>query len=152
GRLMEASQARERLGEVLISAGRYGPALQVLEAAEDRYRTAGSVEGLGRVLVQLGQGYGLRGRAPEGLARLLPRVEQLERQGLSSRGQAALLVTLGHLFTACSRYAELLIISERAVDLARDAGDQDLEGRATMRRGIALAALGRLNEAVEAFD
>lgn len=152
GRTIDAAHARERLGEVLISAGRYVTAMRVIDSAEEVYRAAGAIEGLARVLVLLGQVFGLRGQAPEGLARLLPRIEQLERHGLSASGHAALLVTLGHLLTACSRYTELLAVSERAIDLARDAEDPRLEGRATMRRGIALAALGRLDEAADAFN
>ena len=151
-RRVDAARVRERLGNALISAGQFAPAMRALETAETLYRDTNSIEGLARVFIQQGQVFGLRGKAPEGLSYLLPQVEQLERQGLSAAGQAALLVALGHLLTACSRTRELLSVSERAIQLAREAGDARLEGRATMRRGIALAALARLDEASEAFD
>src|SRR5205085_7503679 len=84
GRVHEALRVREKLGEVLRRTGRYGAALEVLEQAGETYRAAEDWAGLGRVAASIAEVDAERGAPDEGIARLQPLLEQLDRSGASA--------------------------------------------------------------------
>lgn len=139
--------ALERLGAVQCVLAHYDNALTSLDAALDAYQQLGDDEGAGRVTALLGQVHSDRGTPAEGIARIQPLLADLESSGVSPRVLAALHDALAQLLHMSGRYAEQLASSERAADLAREAGDARLLAQVQMRRGNALRMLGRMEEA-----
>src|SRR5262249_10222975 len=93
GRTREAVHAREKLGRVLWTAGRYDTALEVLEQAVESWRAAGDLEGVARVTVQIGWARSFSATTDEGIACIEPLLEPLARNGLS-RHLAELYIVL----------------------------------------------------------
>src|SRR5262249_36875939 len=68
GRVQEAARAREKLGAVLATMGRYDAALAALEQVAETARAAGDLDSLGRVTAQRGWTHAERGTPQEGVA------------------------------------------------------------------------------------
>jgi tetratricopeptide (TPR) repeat protein/transcriptional regulator with XRE-family HTH domain len=133
GRSQDSARAREKLGGVLVTAGRYDDAVSVLELASAAHRAAQDLDSAGRVMAQAGLAYWAGGRSVEGLARLRSLLEMLLAQG-PSPGLAALSNVWARLLSSTGRYDELPAAAARAADLARTVGDEHLLGRsATLR-------------------
>jgi len=145
GRYAEAAGARERLGQVLSTVGRYDEALTTLESAVMRYGTLGNREGVGRAVAAIGRVHYLRGTAEEGIDRLLPLRDTLSGSD-APRALAALNAALAPLFLAQRRYSEQLAAASWAADLAREYGDTRVLVEAEVWRGCALGQLGRRDE------
>jgi len=149
GRLRDALRVREKLGEVLKRTGRYNAALKALEPAAETYRAAGDLDGLGRVTASVGEAHALGGTAEEGMARLRPLLEQLDRDE-TSPARAPLSLWLGVLLFMVGRYDESLTALERAAQLARAGDDERTLVPAAWHRANLLQMLGRLEEALRA--
>jgi len=145
GQPEKAAQAREKLGDVLMTQARYDDALAVLEQALATYKQNGNTDAWQRALAQVGWVMALRGTPQAGIARIEPLLASLEASD-SSPGLAALYVTLAYLYFASGRYAGQLAMAERAVDLARIVKGERTLIVAQDRRALALLMLGRLEE------
>jgi tetratricopeptide (TPR) repeat protein len=69
-----------------------------------------------------------------------------------SHGLAALYAALAHLYFAGGRIDEQLVVAERAVELARAAGDDRILADAETKRALALLLLGRLEDAQRVLE
>jgi DNA-binding SARP family transcriptional activator len=145
GRPRERARMQEKLGATLALMACTDEALSELEQAADVYRTTGDLVGETRAVACIAQVQGRLGAPREGMARLRPLVEQLERQGPSPT-LALSLVTLAHLLFAAGNYREQLRTSERAAEMARSLGDSMALAQAEIRRASALNMLGQLEE------
>jgi tetratricopeptide (TPR) repeat protein/transcriptional regulator with XRE-family HTH domain len=146
GRALDAARAREKLGAVLATLGRYDAALALLERASETYQSAGELESAGRVMAQIGRVHAVRGTVQEGVRHLQPLLETLEAAG-PSHALAGLYAALADLFYASGQTHEQLAAAERAVDLAHVLGEERILADAETRRGVALLAMGRVEEA-----
>jgi tetratricopeptide (TPR) repeat protein/transcriptional regulator with XRE-family HTH domain len=151
GRAPEAARAREKLGAVLATVGRYDAALAVLEQAVETYQSAGELESAGRVMAQIGRVHAVRGTVQEGVRLLQPLLEPLEAAS-PSHALAGLYAALADLFYAGGQTREQLAAAERAVDLARVLGEERILADAETRRGVALLAMGRVEEAQRVLE
>ena len=149
GRDQDGLRVREKLGSVLTRTGRYEAALQVLEPAAAAYHATGDWEGLGRAAARIAETDVARGAFEEGLARLQPLLEHLERDGVPAP-PAALYVWWGISLLYAGRYDESLAALEQAAELARATRDGHTLVRAIWNRAYLLQRLGQLEEAVRA--
>jgi adenylate cyclase len=135
-----------RLGEALVTAGRYDDALPTLERAVRIYREARDLEGAGRAAAVLGRAQLVRGTPQEGLVWVQPMIEMLTWIG-PSPVLASLNIALGAIFQGLGRYEEMLQAAERAAEIAETVNDNRLLGWALTQRASALTSLGRTGDA-----
>jgi tetratricopeptide (TPR) repeat protein len=143
----EAARVREKLGEVLRRTGHYAAAVRVLEPAVASYRAAGDLEGLARIAARMAEADKMRGAPEEGIARLQPLLEHLERSEPAA-SMAEVYMWWGALQREAGHYDEHLAAVERAAALARAGGDQRTLVRVAWGRANTLQLLGRLEEAL----
>ncbi len=145
-----AARVREKLGTLLATVARFGEAFEELEAAAEAYRAQNDLEALGRTVARIGEAYADSGAPEEGIRRLRPLLEPLERAGVR-RGLALLYEALSGLFFINGRYDEELAAAARAADLAA-ALDDELLLRTTLSRAAALTMVRRVTEALSVFE
>jgi tetratricopeptide (TPR) repeat protein/transcriptional regulator with XRE-family HTH domain len=148
GRHLEAGRVREKLGSVLLTSALYADALVVLEAATEAQRTAGDLEGVGRVEATIAVVHADAGTPTAGLARLEPILTLLAERD-PSPALAALYARQADLFNMLGRLGENLAATEQAARVAQLVGDDHQRAYALHTRGASLLCLGRLAEAVE---
>ncbi|HVX29310.1 MAG TPA: AAA family ATPase, partial [Nitrolancea sp.] len=141
----------EKLGRVLTNMGRYPEARERLEMAVVRYRQVGDAEGEVRATVQLGSVYRATGTSDAWIAPVRALLARLDR-GNPPAGIVELYIVLETLLYALGRYREALEASERAAQLARDAGDGAALARAETGRGTDLVMLGRLDDGLAVLE
>ena len=151
GRSREAGRAREQLGKVLHTVGRYDQAQEVLEQAVALAEAAGDVEGRWKALGLLAEVYGSGRNAAEGLARLQPLLTSSEAAE-PSPGLATLYSQLAWLYTRTSQSWEALSAAERSVQLAHVLADQAVLARAEYWRATALLNLGQIAAGFQALQ
>lgn len=149
-----AARAQEKQGLALHMLARYEAAKLALTAAADGYAAQGDQEGACRATSALGRVYADLGEYKAGLARLLPLLTSLEHAAPAPppAGLAGLLASLAMLYFVSGHYVEQLEVAEKAIALARAAGDDLILADVERRRGLALVMLGRLNESLAAFE
>jgi tetratricopeptide (TPR) repeat protein len=140
------ARIHEKLGGVLVTAGRYDEALEVLGPAVDAYRQERNSEAAGRATARMGMAHRYRGPPDEGISLVQPMIELLDWSG-PSVSLAALHLALAQLFFLTGKYREMHGAAERAGELARAVGDERLLGEAEERRGTALHMLGQPEDA-----
>ncbi|HLJ69560.1 MAG TPA: tetratricopeptide repeat protein [Chloroflexota bacterium] len=145
------ARVEEKLGEALYTVGSYDDAIDVLNAAIERYRRHRDLESAARATALLGRVHRQRGSVEEGIACVQPMIELLGPGG-SARALTTLHIALAHLYMPLGRYPEMLSAAEQGSALARTLGDERLIGEVEMRRGTALAQLGRVEEARHALE
>lgn len=144
------ADAQQKLGGALRLSGRYAEAQELLEQASEQYRQLDDREGELGVVAQIGRLHAVQGTSDEGIKRVLPVVQELEREGietLSSTCTAALYVSLAGLYFRGGKWQDLVQVSDEAVRLSEDAGNDRLVAEAEQERGRALSLLGREDEA-----
>jgi tetratricopeptide (TPR) repeat protein len=149
------AEALARLGDVLRLSGRFDEAIARLEAAWRLYDRLADRESALGIVEQLGRVHSRRGTPQEGLERVSPVLESLQREGIESvspRAAAGLYVALAHLNFALAKNAELLKAAEEGARLAEMGGDPRLLAEAENRRGTALQFLDRQEEAITACE
>jgi transcriptional regulator with XRE-family HTH domain/tetratricopeptide (TPR) repeat protein len=151
GKTHESARVREKLGLVLLTTAHHDAALQALEEAAATYRTAHDDESLGRVTARIGRVHESRGTPAEGVQRVQPLVERLEACG-PSPGLVTLYARLADLLWACGRYRAQRAAAQRAIDLARQVGDDHSLAEALWEHGIAQLTAGHLAEARSALE
>lgn len=151
GRVEDAARVRDRVATILVILLRYDEAVATLEQAAQTYQARGDVEGLVRVVAQLGQAHAFRGTPQEGVARVEPLLKQSEALGLSRRGVTVLSAALARLFLVMGNYTGLLTLAERVVEYAREAADDAALAEAKYFNGWVLLHLGRCAEGVQSL-
>ncbi len=144
------AEALQKLGGALRLAGRYAESHDVLEIAAEVYQRLGDREGELGVVAQIGRMHSVQGTSDEGIKRVLPVVLALEQEGverLSSTCTASLYVSLAALYFHGGKWQDFLRVSEEAVRLSEDAGDEHLIAEAALQRGTALSLLGDVDNA-----
>lgn len=155
GDVQRETDALQKLGGTLRLSGRYAQAREVLERAAVLYRQLDDREGELGVVAQIGRLHAVQGNPEEGIKRVLPVVQELEQEGvetLSSTCTAALYVSLAGLYFRGGKWQDLVHVSDEAVRLSEDAGDDRLLAEAEQERGRAFSLLGRTDEARHALD
>ena len=151
-------RALEGLGTVLRLVARYDEALDTLDAAFDIHHARRNSSGERWTTAHIGRVHALRGSAEEGISRvkaLLAEIEADESSGESSAGEtssrAALYTALANLYQALDQSSAQLEAAEKALEIARAAGDSQVGARllaeGQMWRASALAELGDLDDA-----
>jgi tetratricopeptide (TPR) repeat protein/transcriptional regulator with XRE-family HTH domain len=149
------AEALEKLGAVVALTTRFDEALETLEHAARMYHAQGDGQGEGRAAAQLGWVHLLQGSTLEGIARIQPVLTLLEGDStdiVPSHGLAALYVSLLNLLDASNRYAEQLLVAERAVRVAEAIDDEAILAEAQMFRAFALLGLGRVEEGLQVLE
>jgi tetratricopeptide (TPR) repeat protein len=152
GQRTEAAQVREKWGAMLRITGQHDAALAVFDQSIAAYHAAGDLESVGRTLAETWLLYVESGTAEEGIRRCREVAELLVTRG-PSPGLSALYAALAMLLSLVGRSDEQLAIADRAVDLARTAGDDELLAEAEVKRGVALITMvGRVEEGMRAYQ
>jgi tetratricopeptide (TPR) repeat protein len=151
GRLGEAAHAREKLGRVLTTEGRYPDALMVFEQSVRGHRENGDGDAEARAAAQIGRVHYLKGTPGIGSVALEGLRLRLEARP-SSRGTAALNNALAPLHMAQGEYDDQLRRAEQAADIARKLGDQPTLAEAEVWRGCALNQLGEVEEGRQVLE
>ena len=142
GRVRDGALARAQLGEILHLTARYAEALSVLEHSVTLLQSTDDLEGFAASLAQLGRAHAALGMAEQGLNRIRPLLSAAA-VGRPSHGLAALYAALAWLYMGHRRYGECVAAAERAGELARAVGDDQILLDAEVRRGSALGGIGR---------
>jgi tetratricopeptide (TPR) repeat protein len=148
GRGADVAAAREKLAHMLAAQARYGEALDILKELLAAHHTAQDPEGLARLMGRIGQLEAARGTSEAGIALIQPWLTSPGALLLSAARRGALYSTLAYLFQNSGRFPEALAAAEQAVDLTRQAGDDQLLGVACWHLGRCLMLLNRLNDAI----
>jgi tetratricopeptide (TPR) repeat protein/transcriptional regulator with XRE-family HTH domain len=151
GQALDAARVREKLGAVLYIAAQFSAALEALERAAQTLEAAGDLEGLGRVVAQIGRAHAWKGTLEEGVARLLPLLEPLAVRG-PTPGLAACSYALEFLYYTQGQYELALAAAMQAADVARRLGDDGLLADIQGTRGAALDFLARHDEARQVYQ
>jgi predicted ATPase len=154
GESLEA-EALTKLGGVLRTLARNEEALEVLERAAALYAAADDMQSQLRVVAEVGFVHHAMGSSERGIARIQQLLQRLEEPAASrelGREEAAVHIPLAHLFLASGEYEQSLIATQRAAELARSAGDNQILARAEAVHGDALRLLGRQAEAMQALE
>ncbi len=151
----QETDALQKLGGALRLSGRYAEAQELLERAAELYRQLDDREGELGVVAQIGRLHAVQGTSEEGIKRVLPVVKELEQLGvetLSSNCTAALYVSLAGLYFRGGRWQDLVPVSDEALRLSEDAGNDRLVAEAEQERGRAFSLLGRTDDARRSLD
>jgi tetratricopeptide (TPR) repeat protein/DNA-binding XRE family transcriptional regulator len=153
GRPEDATKAREKLGNALMTAAQYDAALGALDMAATTYLDERNLEGQVRVMAHVGEVHALRGTSEEGIERLERFLGAIEHdQRPSRRGLAALHATLAWLINTTGRYTEALRVAHQAAELARSADDPGLLLQANLREGHLLLMLEEVDQGVSLLE
>lgn len=149
-------EALERLAGVLIIAAQYDQALEALEQAASLYRDFGNHDREAFVVAQIGNVYFLQDRSSQGVERLRPLADSLEREGNGGFGLGALQAALGRLYSDVGDHQKQLAAAERALELAHALDDQPERERlilsAEVTRSDALWRLGQRDDALRGME
>ncbi|HVA92203.1 MAG TPA: tetratricopeptide repeat protein, partial [Chloroflexota bacterium] len=148
---LDGARVREKLADVFSCVTRYEEALAALSRAAACYRSAGDLEGLGRVTARRGMVYADKRAPAEGLACVEPFLSQYEA-ALSLGTRARLYLAVGRLSFVCGQFEEQLAAAARAAEFARAARDTRTLISAEMHRSWALTSLSRSREAIQAWE
>ncbi len=150
-RPLDVARAREKAAGVAVAVGAYDDALALLRPVIDAYRVAGDEGETVRAVIASGQAYGRRSTPGQGITLL---TEHLARLGAMATPAhlSALQAALAHLLFLNGDYVGQVEAAERAVALARQAGDLPLRAVAESRRGVGLLLLGKLDEALRVLQ
>ncbi len=156
------AEALEKRATVLLRLARYSEALATIETSLSAYRALGDVEGEGRVAEGFQYVYFALATPELGIARLRPLLGDLRERGISQIGQARLYGALARLLARCGwftaseeaaiRLADAIMTAERAMELARATGDEDVLARAMLNWAHPLVWVGRFEEGLNAIE
>jgi tetratricopeptide (TPR) repeat protein len=144
-------EALTKLGRTLFYAGRSEEALVELARAAEIYGGLGDIEAEALSVAQMGWCHFEQGTPEDGIPRLEDMIARAEAGSLSAC-LAALYSAISNLYYLSGRYRDQLAASERAVALSWVVADDRLRGQAEVRRGMALMTLGRLDDAIKAYQ
>lgn len=151
GRREDAARAREKLGAMLMLAGRYDAALAMLERTVAAFRDLGDGDGMARAMARIGYIHGWRGTADQGIERVRPLLNLLDAEG-ATPGTAMLHMALAQLCFHSGRATESLAAVERAAQVARTFDDARTTALAEMAHGHILHMVGRVDEAIPSIE
>jgi tetratricopeptide (TPR) repeat protein/transcriptional regulator with XRE-family HTH domain len=141
------ADASAKLGLVLAEAGQRSEARQLFDAATEKYRALGDVEGESRTGAWM---TGVLETPLQGITRVTSLLGHMREHG-PSEGRARLQEVLAYLLGLAGRDEEALLAAEKASSLARGLDDR-LVWRSENLRGRALIELGRLDEGLACLE
>ncbi|HZU13523.1 MAG TPA: adenylate/guanylate cyclase domain-containing protein [Chloroflexota bacterium] len=145
------ARLNEKIGSVLLNAGRYDEGLEPLRRAAETARSLRDLDMAGRVTARIGMAHRYRGTPDEGIALVSPMIDLLAWSG-PSEALAALYVSLASLYILLGRYSEQITAADRRAEVARAIGNDRLLGEALERRAAAMSSLGHPEEALQTFN
>jgi adenylate cyclase len=137
-----------KLGGVLRTLGRYGEALEALERAAAFYESAGDHDELGTTVAMIGDVHITRGSLGEGITRMQPVLETLEREGTPTAALVKLRIMLARAKAVQGEGNEALVQAARAVREARAIEHHHLLAQADILFAGRLRRLSRMDEAL----
>jgi tetratricopeptide (TPR) repeat protein len=161
------AEAANSLGHTLVGAGRWQEARSVLTQALNKYRDLEDLDGEARAAKAM---TGVNESPQEGLERLQPLLERLERRGSlenypwlgGSPGHGWLYEALAYLLEVAGRHDEALAAAERAIAIAKSplysaydahgGGNKWLQRSAENRCAGSLIELGRVDEGLALLE
>jgi tetratricopeptide (TPR) repeat protein len=162
GKAAEGLRAREKLGAVLIGTSRFTDAIEALAQCEQTYRAKDDLEGLARVMAQIGWAHAFSGTPDKGIALVAATVERVSRRTPGSSDEPVppvSPVSLAHLYTAqallyfvTSRFSDQLAATELACAAARETGDPRLLARSEFQHVTALYGVGQIDEGLRILE
>lgn len=144
------ARVSEKLGRVFGIIAWFDEALEELTTAVDLYRERGDVDAETRVIAEISGVHYARGAAQEAVACVQDVLERLEWDDdaeTPSPALANIYVAMVDPLYSLNRFEDALTAAFRAVEVARARSDDRLLMEATVRYGLALRGIGRLNEA-----
>jgi class 3 adenylate cyclase/tetratricopeptide (TPR) repeat protein len=144
-------EALEKLASVYGTEARYQLALDLLEEGVRLHQAQSDREGEASLVAQMAHIHYLRNTADDGVARVLPLVEAMESEPSGARatyGLASLWAGLARLYMQSNDADLRLRAATRAVELAREIGDDKLLLSAEVTRADALWSAGQEEEAL----
>lgn len=156
GQAVEAARARSQLGTALYTLGQFGRSLEELLAAARTFESSANMEWLGYVTAQIGHVHFLQGTPRDGVSAV---TSLLDRAGdaMPDVSRAALLMCLASLYWLLGRYEEELSAASKALELLEEPIKEGndaavyVRAHASVWYGVALAALDRQEESIEAL-
>lgn len=140
----------EKLGTVFSIVAWFDEALEELQAAASLYRAAGDIDAEARASAAISRVHFTRGAPDEAVAsvgEIIGRLEWEDEDEVPLAGLAQLYMALVHPLYSLNRFEDALTAAWRAVEVAKARGEERLLTEATVRYGLALQGIGRLNEA-----
>lgn len=144
------ARVSEKLGRIFGIIAWFDEALEELDAAAGLYRDAGDVDAEARVAAEISNVHYMRGASADAVACLQDVLERLEWDDDAETPSPALAnvyVAMVDPLYSLNRFEDALTAAWRAVEVARALTDDRLLMEATVRYGLALQGIGRLNEA-----
>lgn len=141
---------REALASVLLALGLPEESRQQFERVAERAEQGGVMEPAAQARAGLGRLLLAQGRAEEAAAELLRAVALARRANADAL--ALVLIELAETESAAGRPQAALAAADEVVAIAERLGSDSRMARGEARRGTALAALGREEEAAAAFE
>jgi len=148
---LELARLDEKLSIVLGRIECYDEAVEVGERTVEGLQAAGNLEAVGTVTALIGRWHALRGAPQDGLARVHHAIALLEGAD-APRSLASLYSTLASINFVAGEYQESLDAATRASEYSEIIGDARIQAQTEMHRGVALSALGRLEESRLALE
>ena len=139
--------AQARLGTALAGLAQWDAALVALRRAAELDSATGAGKAFAQDIALMCRVYNDHGIPETGIEHIQAYIARLPDQ-VPPGALAAVYTALSYLYVASGRYSELLSAAERAVELASSAGEPRLLAEAKGRHGVALAVLGRFDEAI----
>jgi tetratricopeptide (TPR) repeat protein len=139
--------AQARLGTALAGLAQWDAALVALRRAAELDSATGAGKAFAQDIALMCRVYNDHGIPETGIEHIQEYIARLPDQ-VPPGALAAVYTALSYLYVASGRYSELLPAAERAVELASSAGEPRLLAEAKGRHGVALAVLGRFDEAI----
>src|SRR5579884_1055682 len=150
GDAASAARLAAKLGGIFRIIAWYDEALEELETAARLYRDLGDVDSEAQVAAQIGDVHFLRGAPEDAVTRLqsmLARFDEDADDADLPHGLIDVYMALVDPLYHLNRFEDALTASYRAVELARPHDSDRLVVQATVRYGLALGGIGRLDEA-----
>lgn len=147
----EIVRVLEKLTDVFWIMGWHDKLLTLLEPAADLLRSAGDLDGLGRVEAWIAHASFAKGATSAAMPRLEAVVELLEAHG-PSRGLVHAYDARISLLTICGEADRAVVQAERALQMARVVGDSPLQVDAAMSLGYMLMFGDRADAALQAIE
>ncbi len=138
----------EKLGNLLMTCGRYADAIGAFEEAESCFSKVGDRDGAGRAIAQVGWAHVRGGTGDQGLARVEPLLAPEALKDYRPSTQVALWCAYSVLLFGQNCYLEQFASARRAAMLAREANDIAALAQSLRLEGLALVQLGRIDEAL----
>jgi class 3 adenylate cyclase/tetratricopeptide (TPR) repeat protein len=144
------SRVSEKLGRVFRIIAWFDEAIEELQTAAGRYRDEGDLQSEARAMAAISEVHFARGASDQAIAsvqNVLARLEWDDEAEPPPRALAGVYIAMVDPFYSLNRFEDALTVAWRAMEAARELGDERLLIEATVHYGLALQGIGRLDEA-----